>query len=60
VDPELYIAEEVAISDDGEIITINNNRTPELLGRGLLIRWSEIQYLDFMKLDAEGAADGDR
>ena len=56
VDPDLYIAEEVAINDIGEILIADDNgeREPELLGRGLLIRWSEIQYLDFMMFDAEG------
>ena len=55
VDPDLYIAEEIAITDGGEVIVVDEEtRQPELLGRGLLIRWSEIQYLDFVKLDVEG------
>lgn len=56
VDPDLYIGEEIAISDDGEVVFVEEDgqRLPELLGRGLLIRWSEVQYLDFMKFDAEG------
>jgi hypothetical protein len=59
VDPDLYIAEEIAIDDDGEVILDDSEaREPELLGRGLLIRWSEIQYLDFMQFDAEGGPDG--
>jgi hypothetical protein len=58
VDPDLYIAEEVAITDDGEIITIDDNDSPGVLGRGLLIRWSEIKYLDFTKFDPEGGTDG--
>lgn len=56
VDPDLYIAEEIAISDGGEVVFTEDDgqRLPELLERGLLIRWSEIEYLDFMKFDAEG------
>jgi Family of unknown function (DUF6338) len=53
---DLYIAHEVAVNDEGEIVTDAETRLPELLGRGLLIRWSEVQYLDFTEITVDESA----
>lgn len=50
---ELYIAEQIDVSTDGAV-SYDNNGDPIYLGVGLLIRWSEIEYIEFVDLSDFG------
>lgn len=57
---DLYIGQEVEIDTHGELVIDETTRAPSLLGRGLLIRWSEVKYLDFTEArsDDDGGING--
>lgn len=68
---DLYLAEQVDVSEDGTILTEIDADTgeqyPILLGRSLLVRWEEIRCLDFYDAtitsddsDVSTPAEGDR
>ncbi len=52
-DQELYIAEQIAVSAEGAV-SYDDNGDPIYLGVGLLIRWSEIEYIEFVESDSGG------
>jgi hypothetical protein len=53
---ELYLVEQFAV-EDGKIV-VDAAGNPVKLGRGLLVRWAEIAYLEFVQpARNEGAAD---
>ena len=43
---DLYLPEQVEIDANGKFV-VDSSGLPRSLGKGLLIRWDEIQYLDF-------------
>jgi hypothetical protein len=53
-DQDLYIAEQVQVDDDG-YLAYDHEGNPVYLGVGLLIRWSEVEYLEFV--DTSGQQD---
>jgi Family of unknown function (DUF6338) len=54
-DQDLYVAEQIAVNADGSV-AYSDNGDPVYLGVGLLIRWSEVEYIEFV--DMSGANDG--
>ncbi|WP_101953240.1 DUF6338 family protein [Mycobacterium intracellulare] len=52
-DQELYIAEQIAVSPEG-VVSSDDHGNPVYLGVGLLIRWSEIEYVEFVDLSGVG------
>ncbi|ORW07207.1 DUF6338 family protein [Mycobacterium kyorinense] len=52
-DQELYIAEQIVVSAEGAV-AYDDNGDPAYLGVGLLIRWSEIEYVEFVDLSDIG------
>lgn len=52
-DQELYIAEQIAVSADGAV-SYDDNGDPIYFGAGLLIRWSEVEYIEFVDLSGVG------
>lgn len=57
-DGDLYLEEEYVVGPAGELV--ENGEGYESAGVGLLIRWSEVRYLEFAEWSTEtDAADGD-
>lgn len=54
-DQDLYIAEQIAVDEAGSVQSDDDGR-PVYLGTGLLIRWSEVDYVEFV--DMSGGGDG--
>lgn len=54
-DQDLYIAEQIAVDEVGSVQSDDDGR-PNCLGTGLLIRWSEVDYVEFV--DMSGVGDG--
>lgn len=52
-DQELYIAEQIAVSAEGAVSSDADGH-PIYLGVGLLIRWSEVEYIEFVDLSGVG------
>lgn len=52
-DQDLYLADQVELTDDGHFV-VNADQTPNLLGVGLLIRWSEVRYAEISRTDEGG------
>jgi hypothetical protein len=50
-DQELYIAEQIAVTADGSVC-YDDDGNPIYLGVGLLIRWSEAEYVEFVDTSA--------
>src|SRR6266545_4883885 len=46
--PDLYLAEAVEVSADGKLVT-DADGMPRLRGVGVLIRWDEVAYLEFVE-----------
>lgn len=55
-DQDLYIAEQIAVNEDGSVI-VDDKGNPAYLGVGLLISWSEVQYVEFVGAGS-GTTDG--
>jgi len=47
-DQDLYIAEQIAVSEDG-VVESDAHGSPVYLGVGLLISWSELEYVEFVE-----------
>ncbi|OOK65350.1 hypothetical protein BZL29_7861 [Mycobacterium kansasii] len=47
-DKDLYIAEQIAVNDDGSV-AVDQHGNPQYLGVGLLISWSELNYVEFVE-----------
>lgn len=48
-DQDLYIAEQIAVDDSGSVQS-DDDGNPIYLGVGLLIRWSEVDYVEFVDI----------
>lgn len=61
-DGDLYIAQQVEVDEHGELVA-DDDRDPVLVGWGLLIRWSEVHYLEFAEIGdngSDGSGDGEQ
>ena len=49
---DLFLAEQVEVDPDSGAFSVEDDGTPRLLSpkRGLLLRWEEIEYLDFQEI----------
>lgn len=47
-DQDLYIAEQIAVNDDGSV-EVDESGKPILLGVGLLISWADVKYVEFVE-----------
>jgi hypothetical protein len=47
-DQDLYIAEQIAVKEDGSV-EVDPHGEPRYLGVGLLISWSELDYVEFVE-----------
>ena len=50
---DLYLPAILPLDHDSGEVLINGDGTPELQGSGILIRWDEIEYLDFTEATEE-------
>ncbi|GJO37370.1 hypothetical protein NJB1604_02030 [Mycobacterium marinum] len=56
---DMYISEQFALDDDGDL-DLDDAGEMKSVGAGLLIRWSEVRYLEFSELPAEANDDIER
>jgi Family of unknown function (DUF6338) len=55
-DQDLYIAEQIAVDDAGSVQSDDDGK-PIYLGFGLLISWSEVDYVEFADIPDDGSGD---
>lgn len=53
---EAYIAEQIAVDETG-LVQSDEAAEPIYLGFGLLISWSEVDYVEFAEIPDDGSAD---
>jgi len=53
---DLYIAEQIAVDETG-LVQSDEAGKPIYLGFGLLISWSEVDYVEFAEIPDDGSAD---
>lgn len=52
-DQDLYLADQVELTEDGHFV-VDSDQRPRLLGVGLLIRWSEVRYAEISRTEEGG------
>ncbi len=55
-DQDLYVAEQIAVDDAGSVQSDDDGK-PIYLGFGLLISWSEVDYVEFVDIPDDGSGD---
>jgi hypothetical protein len=48
-DPDLYLVEAIEADPQSGEFLLDKNGEPTLRGSGILVRWAEVEYLDFIE-----------
>jgi hypothetical protein len=58
-EPDLYLSNQAILGSDGGFVMDGDTGQPKLMGSGLLIKWSEVRYLELITRETQAQAVSD-